>query len=201
MSVSLKNAVENHLTAKPPRAQYPVGALRTYRKIKRHLFGEAIDRLDIDSDLCFSWRLCVFAVKGFIPTSVSRVSQTSRSAGMTLIETLVSLALASMLLIAMWTWQASQMRNGKHALAHAQALRDAMSCSRLLSEDAAFLITVPEGSLQVSDQNHISLVTGSVIPGHPRGFRRVEYQWSAAKGLTRTDNGVARWYPMWFLLK
>jgi apolipoprotein N-acyltransferase len=44
----LKNAVENHFTAKPQRAQ------RTYSKIKLRPFGEAIDHLDFDSDLCFS---------------------------------------------------------------------------------------------------------------------------------------------------
>jgi hypothetical protein len=56
-NVSLKNAVENHFTAKPQRAQ------RTYNKIKLHPFGEAIDHLDFDSNLCFSWRLCALAVE------------------------------------------------------------------------------------------------------------------------------------------
>jgi hypothetical protein len=35
-----------------------------------HSFGEAIDHIDFDSDLCFSWRLCAFAVEVFIPTAV-----------------------------------------------------------------------------------------------------------------------------------
>jgi hypothetical protein len=58
--VILENAVENHFTAilrwgtQSPRAQYPVGAHRTYSKIKFHLFSEAIDHLDFDLNLCFS---------------------------------------------------------------------------------------------------------------------------------------------------
>jgi hypothetical protein len=43
--LSLENAVENHFTAKPPRAQ------RTYSKIKLHSFGEAIDHLNFKSVL------------------------------------------------------------------------------------------------------------------------------------------------------
>ena len=57
----LENAVEDHLTAKPLRTQYPVGALRTYSKIKIHPFGEAIDHLSFYSNPCFSLaslRLC-----------------------------------------------------------------------------------------------------------------------------------------------
>ena len=38
--LNLKNAVEKAFTAKTPRPQYPVGALRTYSKAKIHLFGE-----------------------------------------------------------------------------------------------------------------------------------------------------------------
>jgi hypothetical protein len=58
--VILNNAVENRFTAKPPRAQ------RTYSKKKNHLFGlfgEATDHLDVDSNPCFPWRLCAFAVE------------------------------------------------------------------------------------------------------------------------------------------
>jgi apolipoprotein N-acyltransferase len=55
--MNLKNAVENHFTAKPKRAQ------RTYDKIKLHPFGESIDPLYFDSNLCFSWRLCALAVE------------------------------------------------------------------------------------------------------------------------------------------
>ncbi len=51
----LKNAVENHFTAKPPRAQ------RTYSKDRVHWFSEAIERLNFESNPCFSWRLCAFA--------------------------------------------------------------------------------------------------------------------------------------------
>jgi hypothetical protein len=40
----LKTAVENHFTAKPPRAQ------RTYSKNKSHPFGEAIDHLVFESN-------------------------------------------------------------------------------------------------------------------------------------------------------
>jgi hypothetical protein len=39
MAISLENAVENHFTAKPPRAQ------KTYSKINIHPFGETIDHL------------------------------------------------------------------------------------------------------------------------------------------------------------
>jgi hypothetical protein len=67
-SLALKNAVENHFTAKPPRAQ------RTYRKINFHPFDGDIDPLDFDSVLCFPWRLCAFAVEFFIPTAVFRLS-------------------------------------------------------------------------------------------------------------------------------
>ena len=56
-SLILKNAVENHFTAKQQRAQ------RTYSKNKSHPFGEAIDHLNFDSNLCFSLHLCVFAVE------------------------------------------------------------------------------------------------------------------------------------------
>jgi hypothetical protein len=57
----LENAIENYLTAKPLRTQYPVGALRTYSKIKIHPFGEDIDDLSFYSKPCFSLaslRLC-----------------------------------------------------------------------------------------------------------------------------------------------
>jgi hypothetical protein len=67
-SLSLKNAVENHFTAKQQRAQ------RTYSKNKSHPFGEVIDHLNFDSNLCFSWRLCVFAVEILIPTAAFRLS-------------------------------------------------------------------------------------------------------------------------------
>ena len=43
----LKNAVENHFTAKPPRAQ------RTYSKNKIHPFGESIDHSGFTFDLRF----------------------------------------------------------------------------------------------------------------------------------------------------
>jgi hypothetical protein len=55
--LTLEKAVENHFTAKPPRAH------RTYSKIKFHPFGEAIDHLVFDSDLFFSWHLCALAVE------------------------------------------------------------------------------------------------------------------------------------------
>ncbi len=57
---NLKNAVERAFLAKTPRAQ------RTYSKNKSHPFGpfgEAIDHLDFDSNLCISWRLCALAVE------------------------------------------------------------------------------------------------------------------------------------------
>jgi hypothetical protein len=52
--LTLENAVENHFTAKPPRAQ------RTYSKINIHPFGEAIDHLGFIQTLVF---LGVFAVE------------------------------------------------------------------------------------------------------------------------------------------
>ena len=61
-ATTLEKAVENHFTAKPPRAQ------RTYKK-RDHLFNEAVDRLDFESNPCFPMcpngvlRLRVFAVE------------------------------------------------------------------------------------------------------------------------------------------
>jgi DNA invertase Pin-like site-specific DNA recombinase len=52
----LKNAVENHFTAKQQRAQ------RTYIKNKTHLFGEVLDHTKLNSKPCLSFvslRLCV----------------------------------------------------------------------------------------------------------------------------------------------
>jgi hypothetical protein len=43
---------------------------RTYSKFKLRQFGEDIDPIDFDSDLCFFWRLCAFAVEVLIPTLV-----------------------------------------------------------------------------------------------------------------------------------
>jgi hypothetical protein len=57
----LENAVENHFTAKPPRAQ------RTYSKIKLHPFDEAIDHLDFDGS-------SGFCVGMFIPSHGMRLS-------------------------------------------------------------------------------------------------------------------------------
>ncbi len=54
--LSLKNAVENHFTAKQQRAQ------RTYIKNKIHLFGEVLDHTKLSSKPCLSFvslRLCV----------------------------------------------------------------------------------------------------------------------------------------------
>ena len=45
--INLKTAVENHFTAKPPRAQ------RTYSKNKSHPFGEAIDHSDFNYNPIF----------------------------------------------------------------------------------------------------------------------------------------------------
>ena len=50
----LENAVENNFTAKTPRAQYPVGALRTYSKDKIHPIGEDQERIHFHSNPCFS---------------------------------------------------------------------------------------------------------------------------------------------------
>jgi hypothetical protein len=50
-------ALENHFTAKPPRAQ------RTCSKNEIHPFGEAIDHLDFETNPLFPSRLCVFAVE------------------------------------------------------------------------------------------------------------------------------------------
>jgi hypothetical protein len=47
-TMNLKNAVENHFTAKPQRAQ------RTYIKNKIHLFGEALDHTKLNSKSCLS---------------------------------------------------------------------------------------------------------------------------------------------------
>jgi hypothetical protein len=74
----LENAVENHFTAKPPRAQ------RTYSKIKIHPFGETIDHLSFIQNLDFPkcpngvWRLCAFAVEVLIPTAVFRMMSVHR---------------------------------------------------------------------------------------------------------------------------
>ena len=54
--LSLKNAVENHFTAKQQRAQ------RTYIKNKIRLFGEVLDHTKLSSKPCLSFvslRLCV----------------------------------------------------------------------------------------------------------------------------------------------
>ncbi len=55
-SLILKNAEENHFTAKQQRAQ------RTYIKNKIHLFGEVLDHTKLNSKPCLSFvslRLCV----------------------------------------------------------------------------------------------------------------------------------------------
>ena len=59
----LKNAVEKDFLAKTPRAQYPVGALRTYSKAKIHPFSEDTNHTHFIQTLVFPWRLCVFAVE------------------------------------------------------------------------------------------------------------------------------------------
>jgi hypothetical protein len=74
MSMNLKNAVENHFTAKPPRAQ------RTYIKDKNHSFGEAEDRTNVNSKPWISWRLCDLAVEVCIPTAFFRMNCTSHQA-------------------------------------------------------------------------------------------------------------------------
>jgi hypothetical protein len=53
----LENAVKNHFTAKPPRAQ------RTYSKDNAHLFGVDTNQTHFIQALAFPWRLCVFAVE------------------------------------------------------------------------------------------------------------------------------------------
>jgi hypothetical protein len=56
LRLNLKNAVENHFTAKQQRAQ------RTYIKNKTHLFGEVLDHTKLNSKPCLSFvslRLCV----------------------------------------------------------------------------------------------------------------------------------------------
>jgi hypothetical protein len=64
--INLENAVENHFTAKTPRAQ------RTYSRDKTHPIGEDLEHTRFHSNPCFSYvpqrgiaslRLCVFAVE------------------------------------------------------------------------------------------------------------------------------------------
>ena len=50
-----KNEVEIAFLAKTPRAQYPVGAFRTYSKAKIHPFGEDTNHTHFFSNSCFSY--------------------------------------------------------------------------------------------------------------------------------------------------
>ena len=72
--MSLENAVENYLTAKTPRAQYPVGALRTYSRDKTHPIGEDLEHTRFHSNPCFSFASLRLCGGSFIPTAFFRMS-------------------------------------------------------------------------------------------------------------------------------
>jgi hypothetical protein len=67
--LTLKKAVENHFTAKTPRAQ------RTYSKDKIHLFGEGKDHMYFNSNSCFSLASSRLCGGSLIPTSFSRLTR------------------------------------------------------------------------------------------------------------------------------
>ncbi len=66
-SLILKKAVENHFTAKTPRAR------RTYNKDKSHTFGEDKDHTHSNSNSCFSLASSRLCGGSFIPTAFSRL--------------------------------------------------------------------------------------------------------------------------------
>ena len=66
-SFDLESAVENHFTAKTPRAQ------RTYSKDKIHPIGEGQERTHFHSNPCFSLASSRLCGESFIPTAFFRI--------------------------------------------------------------------------------------------------------------------------------
>lgn len=118
----------------------------------------------------------------------------NRSA-LTLVEVLLSLVIAGLLLIPVWTWQTSQARLQRHVQAMAAAQREISAAQQVLLQD--FATAFPPGPLgarfRIDSPHRLTLTTASVIPNCPRGFRTVVWQWSEAAGLVRIDREVSHW--------
>lgn len=116
-------------------------------------------------------------------------------AAMTLLEVLMSVAIAGLLLVPLWSWQTTQAALQHHMRSRIQALREAAACQQLLVNDLA--VTIPgvghAGSIRLEGEHHLSLITAAAVPGHAHGFRLVTWRWSPERGLERSEGGSSRW--------
>lgn len=118
-----------------------------------------------------------------------------RQHALTLVEVLVSLIIASLLVIPLLRWQNAQIRLHRQADAVSSALRDITTTQHILLQDLAAAIPPgPTGArFRVIDQHSLTLITASLLPGSPRGFRTVTWRWSAVNGVERWDDETPRW--------